>query len=454
MHKGLVPSAVLFALLVGVVAAPEVRAQQRDLYLASRDEIRLVLKIRDEMPATKGGAFIGIVGGLASLNFIERLQPSTILLVDLNPAQVEYGRCVVELIKQTPTRDAFVSAFFSRPFLADEAAFLSQPGDEAMLQANTDKIKDRGLRESCTRDLSLITKATWDAANKSLLVTHNSNGRFLQLRGPDKGMPIGFNYLYYDKGWLASDESYSQTRSALMSARVRYLASDIGVVPLDDIRGREIFFWGTNLATWSHGGKEAYEKFVIRAHEEFAARNQAIRFVFTSTYRRTAWTNFVPYEQLGTGVHVDAALKVRKYAKGKTVLELIPGKAYFGKELHAKESVVQSATLPIGDAATFEVAVLHILNNSGMKWWRTDRDSEFKSIYETVLDRGKEVIILEHNLNSIDFNEKEKARMVGIGTLLQPLFPLLAKRRLVLDLEPGMGEKDTTRNLVLHIKKV
>ena len=74
-------------------------------------------------------------------------------------------------------------------------------------------------------------------------------------------------------------------------------------------------------------GREAYERFVSRAHEELAARNQAIRFVFASTYRRTAWTRFRPFEKLGATIHSDASLKVRKYAKGKKVLELIPGKA-------------------------------------------------------------------------------------------------------------------------------
>jgi len=444
---------ILAALSLLVVALSARPTRARDLYLASRDEIKLVLKIMAEMPASKGGSFIGIVGGLAVLNFIEKLQPADILLVDLNPAQVEYGRCVVEQIKLSPTRNEFVAAFFSRPFLADEAAFLTQPGDHAMLTANTERIKDRGLRASCAEDLSLIADATYDAAAQSLLVQRNSNGKYVQLRGPDKGMPIGYNYLYYDKGWLESDESFARTRSALMSAKIRYLASDIGVVPVDNIKGTEVFFWGTNLATWFGPGKEAYERFVVRAHEEFFSRNQAMRFVFASTYRRTAWTNFLAFEPALAGVHLDASAKVRKHVEGKRVLELIPGKAYFGKELRAKESTVQSASVPIDPAAVFDVAVLHILNNSGMKWWQTDRNSEFKALYENVLGRANEVVILEHNRTSADFSEKERDRMVGLGELLRPLFPFLAKRRLVIDLEPSVGETDSIRNLVLHVRK-
>jgi hypothetical protein len=108
------------------LAAPSAKAADphpRDLYLASRDEMRLVLRRLDELPASRGGSFVGIVGGLASLNFIARLEPATILLVDLNPAQVAYGRCVVELIKRAPSRAAFVAALFSRPFIAAVAAF-------------------------------------------------------------------------------------------------------------------------------------------------------------------------------------------------------------------------------------------------------------------------------------------------------------------------------------------
>lgn len=455
-RKVLSPLALLTVLMVALSAYPSRASdgRQRDLYLASRDEMRLVLKIMDEMPASRGGTFVGIVGGLAVLNFIERLAPADILLVDLNPAQVEYGRCVTELIKLSPSRTEFVSAFFSRPFTSDEPAFLAQPGDEAMLEATMQKIKDRSLRESCTNDLALISGATYDAATQSLLVKRNSNGRYLQLRGPAKGMPISFNYLYFDQGWLESDASYERTRSALESARIRFLASDIGAVPVDTLRGREIFFWGTNLATWFGPGKAAYERFVIRAHEEFASRNKAIRFSFASTYRRVASTNFVPFEQLGAGVHLDASAKVRKHVQGKRVLELIPGKAYFGKELRAKESVVQNASQPIDATATFDVAVLHILNNSGMKWWQKDRTSEFNALYEAVLDRAKEVVILEHNPTSQDFSDKERSRMVGLAELLQPLFPVLAKRRLTLDFEPSSGKVDNARNLVLRIRKL
>jgi hypothetical protein len=116
--------------------------------------------------------------------------------------------------------------------------------------------------------------------------------------------------------------------------------------------------------------------------------------------------------------------------------------------------VVLNAAQPIDASASFDVAVLHILNNSGMQWWREDRTSEFRALYEHVLTRANEVVILEHNRASQDFSDKERARMVGLGELLQPLFPVLAKRRLALDLEPAIGEVDTARNLVLHVKKL
>lgn len=426
----------------------------RDLYLASRDEIRPVERILREIPESRGGGFVGIIGGLAVLNFIERLQPSDVLLVDLNPAQVEYGRCVVELIKLTPNRNDLVSILFSRPFVEDEEAFLAQPGDLALVSAATLGIKDATLRRSCVADLSLVTDATYDPESKSLVVQRNSNGRNLQRGGPDKGMPTGWNFLYYGHGWLESDASYERTRAALRSARVRFLASDIGAVPVRDLRGRDIFFWGTNLATWFKEGKEAYERFVIRVHEELASRNQACRFTWASTYRRTATTNFVPFVELAAGVHLDASAKVKKHAQGKRVLELIPGRAYFGKELRASESTVQSAGQPIDAALSFDVAVLHILNNSGMKWWKADRDTEFKALYEEVLERGGEVVILEHNRDSVDFKDSERARMVGLKELLQPLFAVLTKRRLAIDFEHAVGETDQARNLVLHIKKL
>lgn len=446
----------IIATLVAASSTPPASAKEgrwRNLYLASRDEIGAVLKILDEMPASQGGSFIGIIGGLAALNFIERLQPARILLVDLNPAQVEYGRCVIELIKQSPSRTEFVSAFFSRPFRPDEATFLAQPGDEELLRSSTQRIEEPALRESCAADLSLVARATYDAASGSLLVERNSNGKHLRLRGPDRGMPIGYNYLYFDKGWLESEASYEQTRSALLAARIRFVASDIGAVPVRSIRGRHVYFWGSNLATWFAEGKEAYQRFVIRAHEELASRNRAIRFVFMSTYRRTAWTSFVPFKQLGAGVHLDASAKVKKHARGKRVLELIPGRAYFGRELRAEEIVVQNASKPIDPAASFDLAVLHILNNSGIRWWREDRASEFGALYEEVLGRAKEVVILEHNRDSQDFSERQRARMVGLGELLKPLFPVLAKRRLALDLEFATGEVDSARNLVLRVRK-
>lgn len=433
-----------------VFAAP---AFGRELYLASRDEIRPVEKILSELPEGKGGYFVGIVGGLASLNFIERLEPRDILLVDLNPEQVEYGRCVVELIKRTPGREAFVAAFFSRPFLEDEEAFLAQPGDLGALRAVVERIEDKGLRASCLRDLTLIAEATYEADVKALRVTGNVNGKYVQRGGPERGMPRGYNFMYYGRGWLASEVSYERTRTALRAAKVRFLASDIGAVPVSDIRGKFVFFWGTNLATWFAPGKEAYERFVIRVHEELASRNEAIRFVFASTYRRVGWTDFVPFTQLGAGVHLDASAKTKKHTQGKLVFEIIPGRAYFGKELRAKESVVHKASEAIPADAKFEVAVLHILNNSGMKWWAADREKEFGAIYKEVLGRGKEVVILEHNPRSADFTDKDRARMVGLAELLKPLFDELKGRRLALGIEFAVGQTDEKRNLVLHIRK-
>lgn len=428
--------------------------RQRDLYLASRDDMQKVLRRLGEMPASRGGTFVGIVGGLAALNFIERLQPSEILLVDLNPAQVQYGRCVVELVKLSPSRKEFVAAFFSRPFASDEPAFLAQPGNLTLLRANTQKIKEAALRESCTRDLALIAEATYDPAKEALLVPRNTNGKYVQLRGPDQGMPGDFNFLYFDRGWLESDASYERTRAALRAARIRFLVSDIGAVPVNEIPGQDIFFWGSNLSTWFREGKEAYERFVMRAHDEFFARNRAIRFVFMSTYRRTATTNFMPFIQLAKGDHLDASAKVRKWVLGKRVLELIPGTARFGTELRAKEVVVQQASQPIAATATFDVAILHLLNNAGIRWWRENRTTEFAAVYDQVLTRANEVVILEHNRASGDFSDKERARMIGLGDLLQPLFPILAKRRLSLDLEHAVGDVDTIRNTVLHIRKL
>ena len=455
--SGILSVATVAALLVWLPAssarADDPQPGRRSLYLASRDEIRSVLRVRDGIPPSKGGTFIGIVGGLAALNFIERLQPSEILLVDLSPEQVEYGRCVIELIKQSPDRTAFVSAFFSRPFLPGESEFLAQPGDAAMLRSSVEKIEDSGLRESCATDLALIVKATYEPATRSLRIRRNSNGSRLRLRGPPRGMLIGFNYLYFDQGWLESDQSYLRTRAALRAARIHFLASDIGAVPMKYLRGREIVFWGTNLATWYRQGKEAYERFVIRAHEELASRNEAIRFVFTSTYRQPAWTDFLPFQELHPGVHLDASAKVRKHAEGKRVLELVPGKAYFGRELRARKLVVHNARKPI-PAKGFDVAVLHLLNNSGIRWWRTDRAQEFRALYEKVLKRASEIVVLEHNRRSVDFSEARRARMVGMAELLQPLFGVLATRRLKLAFEPAIGKTDKTRNFVLHVKKL
>lgn len=451
------PSSLLLALSLTILAsdvlAAEGRGKVRDLYLASRDEIKLVEKIIKDLPVGRGGSFVGIVGGMAALNFIERMEPTNILLVDLNPAQVEFGRCVVELVKLADNRHEFVAAFFSRPFVDDEEAFLSQPGDRDFLARNMGRIADRNLAASCSTDLALIADAQYDTKARALRVERNTNGRFVQRDGPDKGMPRGFNFLYYGRGWLRSDESFVSTRKALASAKLQFLASDIGAAPVDGLRGREVVFWGSNLATWFREGREAYERYVIRAHEELFARNQNIRFVFASTYRRTSWTDFRAFEQRGATVHLDASAKVKKFAQGRRVLELIPGRAYFGKELRASESTVQNASQPIEPNLEFDVAVLHILNNSGMKWWQTDRNTEFRALFDTVFERSGDVVILEHHRPSQDFSPRDRERMIGLHELLQPVFALLAKRRVVMELEPAVGEVDQRRNLVLRIHK-
>ena len=111
------------------------------VYLASREDIFHVRRLLGELPVMAGSTYVGIIGGLGTLNYISALAPDRIILVDVNRDQVEFARCVVELIEVSASRRRFIEAFFSRRFNEDEAAFLEQAGDPALFNDTLSRIQ-------------------------------------------------------------------------------------------------------------------------------------------------------------------------------------------------------------------------------------------------------------------------------------------------------------------------
>lgn len=405
------------------------------VYLASREDIFHVNRLLGELPVKAGSTYVGIIGGLGTLNYITALAPDRVILVDVNRDQVEFARCVVELIEVSRSRPQLVEAFFSRRFMEDETAFLKQAGNPTVFNETLHRIHSRNAFEK-------FFPAIMDGrfSDGGLAIAGNRSCANLKLSGPQRGTPRGDNCLYLGEGWLASEESFSRLKSILCKARVEFVHSPVEGLDIDP-GGDCLYFHGSNV---EDAFPRHYRTFVSRVHERLASRDSSFTFVWFSTYHAVNLTRFKPYVRTSESVHEDCAAKVAAHTKGRTALELIPGKHCFGRELGAAHVDV----VPFAEfrpTRRYDVVVSHILYGSRLLGMTKNAFEEALAIMLTIAD---EVVVVEHNAASEDFRD---ARLLSVGEIAGSLS---THHGLGLEVEYSKGHRDDRRNLIVSATKL
>ncbi len=404
-----------------------------DVYLASREDIFHVKRLLGELPVVPDSTYVGIIGGLGTLNYILAIAPRKIVLVDANRDQVEYAKCVVELIEMCDSREAFVEAFFSRRFVEDEHRFLGQTGDPGIVSETLQKIHGK---DPFRRFFPAIRDGVF--VGDGLEIRGNGCCRRLRLYGPERGTAQGDNYLYFGEGWLKDDTSFSRLRSILRGARPEFVHSPIEELDLDPV-GNCLYLHGSNVVDSFPSPCRAFSAGICR---RLSRQDRDVTFFSFSTYHPVNITTFKKFHPESDDGHTDCARKVAVYTKGKVVLELIPGEHCFGRELCAREIEVRAFRGHLPNRR-FDVVVSHILYGSGHPKL-SKRD--FERAIDGMLALADEVVIVEHNSESLDFGGE---RLLDVGEIAG----LLGKHHgLEMQVEFARGHRDNRRNVILWVK--
>ncbi len=404
-----------------------------DVYLASREDLFHVKRLLGVLPVVPGSTYVGVIGGLGTLHYIEALAPRRIVLVDANPDQVEYAKCVVELIEKSDSREAFVEAFFSRPFVADETRFLGQRGDSGLFDATAGKVRSR---DAFRRFFPAIRDAVF--VGNGLRIEGNGCCRLLRRSGPARGTPEGDNYLFFGEGWLRDEASFSRLRSILRQARPEFVSSPVEELDLD-LDAECVYLHGSNVVD---SFPSSWAALTARVHRTLSRRDRDVTCFSFSTYHSVNVTRFRKFRAEAGDVHTDCARKVAARTRGRSVLELVPGDHAFGRELGAR--VVDVRPFP-GDwpSRSYDVVVSHILYGSGA-FGRSRRG--FERALERMIAIASEVVLVEHNPESLDF---DGGRFLDVGEIAG----LLATRHgLEMEVEFSRGQRDDRRNVILWLK--
>jgi hypothetical protein len=393
-----------------------------------------VNRLLDALPRVENAAYIGIVGGLGTLNFIEALAPRQIFLVDVNREQVEYGRCVLELIRHSPSRQEFVEAFFSRRFRDDEEEFLGQPGDLELFEKTAAAL----TRPDAFRK---YFQAVRDGAGRGgLLIRGNDCCRRLKLYGPGRGTPLGFNYLFFGQGWLRSDESYLNLRRILAGARLELRHASIGRLR-PDLTAACVYFHGSNMVDSCPG---EYRRFIAEMHRRLAPRTAT--FHYFSTYYGLNTTHLRAAAPMGADIHTDCARKVAAHTRGKDVLEVIPGVHCFGREMEARRYEVVHARDLSRIHRDYDVVVSHLLYGSGLLGLKK---KEFEGLLDRMRTLAPELVIVEHNRRSLDFPRGPRFDVGELSCLAGGDYRVGWE----MQVDFSRGNQDDVRNIILDVRR-
>jgi hypothetical protein len=403
------------------------------VYLASREDIFHVNRLIRQIPVHEDSTFIGIIGGLGTLNYISALGPRRIVLVDINKDQVEYAECFLELIRRSPSREQLVESFFSRRYVSDSRAFLRQGGDPVLFDRTLQSMPNP---ESFQRFFSVIRDAPFDG--DGLRIEGNSCCRSLKLTGPARGTPPGDNYLYFGDGWLSSEESYLRLRTILNTAQLSVVHSSIAELAVD-WHGPCFYFHGSNVMD---SFPKPHKRFLSRMYQGLWHLDADVTFIHFSTYHPVNIVRFKKFRLKGRDMHTDCAVKVSTYTRGKDVLEVVPGEHYFGRELLAGSFEVKKFK-KMEVRRRYDVVVSHILY--GARFLGLSR-AGFEKAVEALLALADELVIVEHNSESLDFSRR---RVLGLGDIADILSRL---QGVEIQAEFSKGFKDDRRNVIVWLR--
>ncbi len=421
-----------------------------DVYYASADRMDRVLTNlaqlqRLDLRATD--SYATVIGGLSGLNYLLAFQPQRVVFYDVNPAAIDYGRFILEMIRLSSGPGEFISRMFARSIegflshsgeacltVGNQQEYLARPIEQALWSGTLDHLSAKG-REVYQYQLGPRIQGT------TLPGIYNCR-RLLPCWPVNERVPVGggvdcgyddagrlipnTNTFFYGHGWLESQAAFDRVKDVLARSELNFLLFELlhgNPAELCDLSGPCILHV-SNIDEWF---PQVWPQWLDKWQQAFMQAQGHLTLI-------TSHNGLTP---MRPDPHAYAHAAVASHVFG-TVVEVTHKVPWGFDELpRTNVTVPEYLTNPFPADTT----ILHILIGEKIPQCVT------KEVYEKALAQSRRVLVLEHNKDSDDWAPSPPDYFMGEEELRDFLLASLQVHavRAFLRLR---GEKDGRRNLL------
>ncbi len=194
-----------------------------NVYLGYGDPITLVAKLKSRLtdPFFQGRKLITVGGSGMYLNLLPYLNPSSVVIYDINPLQINYTKILLQLIDRSATREHFLSRLFSRPYHPNHQQFLRQPSDSKILAQTKKMIGKMPSFNETVGSIALGEYSEFSPEIYGLKIASNSYCQYLTVSKQQDFYPgTNINYWCLNEGFLKNKQSYTKVKNSLKQAKI------------------------------------------------------------------------------------------------------------------------------------------------------------------------------------------------------------------------------------------
>jgi ubiquinone/menaquinone biosynthesis C-methylase UbiE len=430
----------------------DIFTKKSEVYIASADRIDKVLHNKNVIESNyKQGAYsyATVIGGLSGLNYITLVKPSKIIFFDINEQMAQYCKFILELISICKSHTDFITRIFCR----DVDKFNLS---ETLNYANQEKYLDLPLDLEILNDtINNLTKSSADIYNQYITPYHSGkplpeirNCRVLLPCWPkDQVVPVGggqafgrnstgelvpnVNTFFFGSGWLSSKQEFINTKKIIQNAEIvikKHNILDSGIKSFISEK-YALALHISNIDDWFP--KKIHE--VKSRWSSEAKKQQSDLLLITSNngvFRLNSENHCVAFES------------IRRWTTG-SIIEVTTKQNWGFNEIE-RDNILLSDY--IQNTPKSDTVIFHILIGEGSPI------SLFKSALQKATEFSKNILILEHNKNSLDWISSTTP-MLSTEELVDLTNRLIRNSNFYIhDIQLIPGEKDAKRNILLVLK--
>ncbi|MCC6933559.1 MAG: glycosyltransferase family 1 protein [Deltaproteobacteria bacterium] len=424
---------------------------ESQVYLANADRWDLTKKNLETLKSFELediDTYASVIGGFSGLNYLLLVNPQKIVFFDVNTYMIDYAQVIIELIRISSSPEDFISRAFGRSLSAFSAKlnvenqneFLAIPVNNAIVNDTLTKLSESAAETFKHTLLHSINGTIPPGPRncKRLLPCWPENERVPVGGGEEKGydergqLQPNTNSFFYGLGWLKDLSSFQRIQQLLTSRPIKYTAFDLLDDSFDNIAEpkEKVAINISNIDDWF---PEATQKRIEEQTQKIVS-NCGLWAWITSH-------NSIKVSQLNP--HYHALLAMLPQLRGHIVE--VTHKTPWGFNEFPRENILYQDYLVKPCAA--DTIILHILIGEGLG------APIFSQVLAKAYQECANILILEHERNSIDWQGKNTAQLISKDELAQLIFQITACRKEQLRFGYIRGERDAKRNMLFVLAK-